>query len=154
LSEAKVQKVEKTMVSAREVDSSKLVAQLKERLKSVEQIKPPAWATFVKSGIHRERPPQQSDFWYVRAAAILRRVYFDGPIGVSKLRTYFGGRRRRGYRPAKFSRAGGSILRKILQQLEAADFIAKDKKGRKITPKGQKFVNGIAAEIRKEAKAG
>ena len=137
------------MVSAREVESGKLVEQLKEKLKSVEQIKPPAWSHFVKSGIHRERPPQQPDFWYVRSAAVLRRIYFDGPVGVSKLRTYFGGRIRRGYKPARSRRAGGSILRKILQQLESAGFVSKDKKGRKISAKGQKFVDSAAAEVKK-----
>ena len=137
------------MVSAREVDSGKLVTQLKERLKSVEQIKPPAWASVAKSGIHRERPPQQPDFWYIRTAAVLRRVYFDSPIGVSKLRTYFGGRRRLGYQPARSRRAGGNILRKILQQLEAAGFVSKDKKGRKITAKGHKFVDAVATEVKK-----
>ena len=137
------------MVSGREVESGKLITLMKERLKSVEQIRPPAWAGIVKSGIHRERPPQQLDFWYIRSAAVLRRLYFDSPIGVSKLRTYFGGRRRLGYQPAKSRRAGGSILRKILQQLESAGLVAKDKKGRKITPKGQKFVNSVAAELKK-----
>jgi len=137
------------MVSAREVESGKLVTQLKEKLKSVEEIKPPAWSHFVKSGIHRERPPQQPDFWYVRTASVLRRIYFDGPIGVSKLRTYFGGRRRRGYKPAKSRRSGGSILRKILQQLESAGLVMKEKKGRKITAKGQKFVDSVATEVKK-----
>lgn len=137
------------MVSAREVESGKLVTMLKEKLKSVEQIKPPAWSYIVKSGIHRERPPQQPDFWYVRTASVLRRIYFDGPVGVSKLRTYFGGRRRRGYKPARSRRAAGSILRKILQQLEAAGFVSKDKKGRKITSKGQKFIDSVAAEVKK-----
>jgi ribosomal protein S19E (S16A) len=36
-----------------------------------------------------------------------------------------------------------------LQQLEAAGFVSKDKKGRKITSKGQKFIDSVAAEVKK-----
>ena len=137
------------MVSAKDVDSGKLVSRMKERLKSVAEIKPPAWASYAKTGIHRERPPQQPDFWYIRSASILHRVYVDGPIGVERLRTYFGGKRRRGYKPARSRRAGGNILRKILQQLEAAGLMTKDKKGRRLSPAGQKFVNSSAEEVKK-----
>jgi len=137
------------MVSAKDVSAGKLVSRMKEKLKSVPQIKPPAWAAFAKTGIHRERPPQLPDFWYMRTAAILHRIYIDGPVGVSRLRTYFGGKRRRGHKPARSRRAGGNILRKILQQLETAGYVSKDKKGRKLTPAGQKFVNATAEEVMK-----
>jgi len=137
------------MMSVREVEGGRLVFLMKEKLKSVSQIKPPAWASFAKTGSHRERPPQQPDFWHTRAAAVLRRIYLDGPVGVSRLRTYFGGKRRRGYKPARSRRAAGNMLRKILQQLEAAGLVTKDKKGRRLTPAGQKFVNSVAKEIKK-----
>lgn len=137
------------MVSAKDVNAGKLVDSMKERLKLVPSIKPLAWAAYAKTGIHRERPPQQPDFWYLRSAAILHRIYVDSPVGVSRLRTYFGGKRRRGYKPAISRRAGGNMLRKILQQLEAAGYVSKDKKGRKLTPAGQKFVNSVADEVKK-----
>ncbi|HLC68168.1 MAG TPA: 40S ribosomal protein S19 [archaeon] len=39
-------------------------------------------------------------------------------------------------------------MRTILQQLEGAGYIAKDKKGRKVTPKGQKAVDGAAKGLK------
>jgi len=135
------------MTSIYEVPVDKLIQKLKEELKKIETIRPPLWAQIVKSGSHRERPPQQPDFWYVRAASILRRIYIDGPVGVSRLRTYYGGRKRRGRRPAKTYKAGGAIIRKILQQLEAAGLVKKEKKGRVLTPQGRKFVDKIIGEI-------
>jgi len=137
------------MVTAREVNPQKLVERTKEELKKFEEIKPPAWSFFVKSGSHKERPPEQPDFWYIRAASILRRIYLDGPVGVERLRTYYGGRKRRGTEPAKFRKASGNIIRKILQQLEKAGLIEKTKKGRKITSKGQAFLDRIAYEVSK-----
>lgn len=135
------------MVTAREVSASKLIAKLSEELKKIEEISPPDWISFVKSGSHRERPPQQKDFWYTRAAAVLRRIYLDGPVGVERLRVYYGGRKRRGHKPAHFRKSSGNIIRKILQQLEKVGFVEKVKKGRKITSKGQKFLDRIAYEV-------
>ncbi len=135
------------MTSIYEVPADKLVERLKEELKKINVIKPPLWAQMVKSGPHRERPPQQPDFWYIRAASILRRIYIDGPVGVSRLRTYYGGRKRRGRKPAKTYKAGGSIIRKILQQLEIAGLVKKEKKGRVLTSEGRKFVDRIIGEI-------
>ncbi len=142
------------MVAVQEVEARKLIARLKEELKKVEAIKPPAWINFAKSGASRERPPIQPDFWYIRSASILKRIYLNGPIGVERLKTFYGGRKRRGTKPARFKKASGSILRKILQQLEAAGFVEKlDKKGvkgRKISTTGRKFLDKIAYEVSKE----
>jgi small subunit ribosomal protein S19e len=136
------------MVSVKEVKAEKLIEKLKEELSKEKEIQPPVWSKFAKSGAHRERPPQQKDFWYIRAASILRRLYIDGPVGVSKMRTYYGGRRRRGYKPAHFRKASGNFLRKILQQLEKAGLIEKAKGGRKVTAKGQKLLNRVAFEVK------
>jgi len=135
------------MTTVRDVSAAKLVGKAKEKLKAVEGIKPPVWMSFAKSGSHAHRPPEQPDFWYIRTASVLRRIYLDGPVGTSRLRTYYGGRKRRGYKPAHFKRSSGNIVRKILQQLETASFIAKTPRGRKVTPKGQKFLDNIAFEV-------
>ncbi|MEM5879196.1 MAG: 30S ribosomal protein S19e [Candidatus Aenigmatarchaeota archaeon] len=137
------------MVTAREVEPQKLIERVKEELKKIEEIKPPEWAKFVKSGVHKQRPPEQLEFWYIRAASVLRRIYIDGPVGIERLRSYYGGSRKRGYFPKHFRKASGSIIRKILQQLEKAGLVEKTARGRKITPKGQKLLNNMAAEVEK-----
>jgi small subunit ribosomal protein S19e len=137
------------MVTAREVSAEKLIPKLKEELKKIKEIQPTEWSKFVKSGAHREKPPQQEDFWYIRAASLLRRIYLNGPVGTERLRSYYGGRKKKGYRPAHFRKASGNIIRKILQQLEKAGLIEKEKKGRRITSKGQKFLDRVAYEVSK-----
>ncbi|MFN4132974.1 MAG: 30S ribosomal protein S19e [Candidatus Hadarchaeales archaeon] len=119
-----------------EVKPADLLRELKEELKKVEELKPPAWSYFVKTGVSRERPPEQIDWWHMRAASVLRRIYVDGPVGVSRLRTYYGGRQNRGQPPEHFRKGGGKIIRTILQQLEKAGFVKAEKSGRKITKKG------------------
>jgi len=137
------------MVSVKDVPAQQLVEKLKEELKKVEQIKPPESIKYSKTGPHRERPPQQKDFWYIRAASLMRRVAIEGNVGVERLRTFYGGKKRRGYKPAISKRASGGILRRLLQQLEEAGFVAKDKKGRKLTAKGQKLLSSITKEMKK-----
>jgi len=139
------------VVTVRDVHARKLVWVVKEELKSVKEIKPPAWSAYAKSGVNRQRPPEQPDFWYIRGASLLRRIYLDGPVGVEKLRTFYGGRKRRRTKPARFRKGSGSLVRKLLQQLETAGFVEKEKKGsgRKITSKGRKFLDNIANKVAK-----
>lgn len=139
------------VVTVRDVHARKLVWVVKEELKSVKEIKPPVWSVYAKSGVNRQRPPEQPDFWYIRGASLLRRIYLDGPVGVEKLRTFYGGRKRRGTKPARFRKGSGSVVRKLLQQLETAGFVEKEKNGsgRKITSKGRKFLDNIANKAAK-----
>jgi len=134
------------MASVLQVKPEKLIESLKEELKKIEEIKPPEWSYFVKSGRHRQRPPEQEDFWYIRAASILRQLYLR-PVGVERLRTYYGGRKNRGRAPSKFYKASGSIIRKILQQLEKSGLIEKSKKGRKLTPHGHRLLLKVAKAV-------
>lgn len=135
----------------KDIQPEKLIKALSEELKKYENIKPPTWAYYVKTGVCSERPPEQPDFWYLRSAAILRKIYLKGPLGVQRLRVEYGGKRRRGCKPAHFKRAGGKIIRLILQQLEKENLIKKSekvRKGRIITPKGQKLVDKVSRLIK------
>ncbi|MFH1133123.1 MAG: 30S ribosomal protein S19e [Nanoarchaeota archaeon] len=112
-------------------------------LKDIKEIKAPEWAAYVKTGRHKERPPIQKDWWYIRSAAVLCAVQKLGPVGVSKLRTKYGGKKNRGYKTEHQYKGSGSIIRHVLQQLETVGFIAQNKKGkagRIITPKGLQFL--------------
>jgi small subunit ribosomal protein S19e len=144
------------MVSAYSVDPNELIEKVAESLKSLREIQPPEWATFVKTGTHKQRPPTRPDWWYVRAAAVLRSVFKLGPIGVSKLRVKYGGKKDRGHKPEEFRKGSGNILRKILQQLEKAGLIKKvDKgvhKGRIVTGRGKSILDKAAIAILKSSK--
>ncbi len=133
------------------VPQNELIEKTALELKKVPSIKPPAWAEFVKTGAHKERPPSRNDWWHVRAAAILRTTSKLGPIGVSKLRSKYGGKKNRGVKPAKFYSGSGKIIRTILQQLEEAELVKKAEKGvhkgRIIAPKGISILDKVAAQI-------
>ena len=125
---------------------------LAEALKKIPEFKQPEWVGFVKSSPSRERPIDDPDFWYKRAASILRQIYRKKVVGVNRLKTKYGGKKNRGSKPEKFKKAGGKIIRTILQQADKAGFteIAKAIKGvrerrpgRQLTQKGREFLEGI-----------
>ena len=125
---------------------------LAEALKKIPAFKAPEWVEFVKSGPAKERPIDDEDFWFKRAASILRQIYRKKIVGVNRLRTKYGSKKNRGMKPEKFKKAGGKIIRTILQQCDTAGFteiakpvkgIRSKKPGRQLTDKGKKFLEDL-----------
>lgn len=134
-------------------EPEKVIRKVAEELKKERLVEMPEWAKFVKTGHHKERHPVEKDWWYIRAGSILRKMYINPkPIGVNRLRKVYGGKKNRGVKPERFYKGSGKIIRVILQQLEKSGLIKQTEKGvhkgRIITPKGQKFLNKAAKEIK------
>ncbi|MGC9517034.1 MAG: 30S ribosomal protein S19e [Methanomicrobiales archaeon] len=138
------------MTTVYDVPADLLINQVSKELKEQKEIEAPEWANFVKTGTHKERRPENSDWWYVRCASILRRVYIDGPIGINSLRTYYGGKKDRGSQPEKFRKGSGSIIRVSLHQLENAGLVEKVESGRIVTSKGKSFLDKASNSVKKE----
>ncbi|HOV67451.1 MAG TPA: 30S ribosomal protein S19e [Methanoregulaceae archaeon] len=136
------------MTTVYDVPAEKLVPLVAAELKGRPELAPPAWAEFAKTGVHKEMPPEDPDWWYTRGAAVLRRVYIDGPVGVERLRTFYGGRKNRGSKPNRFRKGSGSVIRELLQQLENAGLVVREKDGRRASPAGMKFLDGIAHQLK------
>ena|SRR3989338_6148353 len=132
-------------MSIYELNHRELNNKLAEALKEIPEFQPPEWSFFVKSSVARERPPFDNDFWYKRAASILRQIYIRKNIGVNRLKVRYGGKKNRGVKPSEFRKGSGKIIRTILQQAEKAGFVEKTEKpkGRKLTEKGKKFLESI-----------
>jgi len=108
----------------------------------------PEWSRFSKTGSNKERAPDNEDWWWHRGAAVLRKIYVDGPVGVQKLRVIYGSRKNKGRKPEKFRRAGGKIIRTLLKEFDALGYTEKaGKEGRRITPKGKSYLDKIASNI-------
>lgn len=140
------------MTSIYELSSQEYNLKLAEALKNIEEISAPEWVAFVKSGVAKERPIEDKDFWYKRTASILRQIYKKKILGVSRLRTKYGSKQNRGMRPETFKRASGKIIRSILQQTDKAGLteVAKGitgvrnmRPGRKLTENGKQLLESI-----------
>lgn len=140
------------MTNVYDVKASELVSEAAKKLKDVLKA-PPDYIHYVKSGASKERPPQDPEFWYVRSASILRQVYVNGPVGISRLRVRYGSRKEHEVHRRHHWDSGGSIIQDSLNALEAVNFVKKTKKGREITSKGKSFLDGISKEISGAPKA-
>lgn len=136
------------MTTPFDVPADKLINVAGKDLKENLKFKKPEWADFVKTGISRERAPENPDWWWIRAASILRKLYIkNNPIGVERLRTAYGGRKNRGVKPEHFYKGSGKIIRTILQEFDNLGLTEKTPKGRKITEKGIIYLNNICSKL-------
>jgi small subunit ribosomal protein S19e len=136
------------MANVFDVKGSELVSVAAQKLK--DKFPKPDYLNYVKSGANKERPPLDPDFWYVRSASILRQVYVNGPVGVSRLRGRYGSSKGHTVHRHHHAEAGGSIIRDALIALETVNYVKKTKKGRVITPEGKSFLDKLSKEMKKD----
>ncbi len=143
------------MTTYYDVPADLLIIGLADKMGSYEQINAPEWASQVKTGTHRERPPVQDDWWQTRAASILRKVAIKGPIGTNRISQEFGGAKNRGVKKNKAVSGSRNVSRKILQQLADSGLIENSMNsagtvnhGRIISPAGQALLDEVAHSVR------
>lgn len=138
------------MTTVFDVPAMEMIEKLAGILKENEKVVPPEWAGNVKTGVHKELPPTNEDWWYIRCAAVLRKIYTDGPIGIERLRSVYGGKKDKGVQPSRKAKGSGSVARKAVQQLETAGFLQKVKDGRTVSAKGRSMMDNAAHELKQE----
>ncbi|AKB17453.1 MULTISPECIES: 30S ribosomal protein S19e [unclassified Methanosarcina] len=138
------------MTTVFDVPAMEMIEKLAGILKENEKIVPPEWAGNVKTGVHKELSPTNEDWWYIRCAAVLRKIYTEGPIGTERLRSVYGGKKDNGSQPSHKAKGSGSVARKTVQQLEAAGFLQKVKDGRTVSAKGRSMMDNAAHELKQE----
>ena len=77
-------------MSVFDVPAGDLIEAIAKDMEKKFKIEQPEFALFVKTGCSRERAPQQKNWYYMRLASLLYRVFKEGPVGVGSLRTYYG----------------------------------------------------------------
>jgi small subunit ribosomal protein S19e len=140
------------MTTLYDAPAEDLIEAVAEALAEEDTIEQPDWLEFTTTGVDRELPPEQDDFWVRRAASLLRKVAIDGPVGVGSLRTEYGdakqGSNRYTVRPRRQSEGSGNIIRTALQQLEAAGYVeTAEGEGRVVSGDGRSLLDETAAEV-------
>lgn len=90
-------------------------------------------------------------------------LYIRGKVGVSALKSHYGGKRRNGVRPPSHHQAAGKVIRYCLKQLEESGLVGQVKyqaedgseqsAGKTLTKKGTTDMDRIAAAIVKGKKS-
>jgi small subunit ribosomal protein S19e len=142
------------MTHPNDVPPSALLPRLATELRTRQSVDPPPWAQFVKTGVHKERAPTQADWWYLRSASVLRKIYLQGYVGIARLSAEYGGKRDRGSAPYHARSGSRSVLREIVHQLEKSGLVQRYKtKGRRVSPEGAKLLDSVSREVLKSLAA-
>ena len=138
-----------------DVEAGKFLAAVAGELKKLTEFAAPEWAYFVKTSSSKERIPDNQEWWFTRAASILRQLYVRKVVGVNRMRNKYGSNKNRGVKPKRFAKGSGKNIRVILQQAEAAGFVEKvngklkgKRSGRKLTQKGKDFLETVAQSLK------
>mmetsp|Transcript_18461 Transcript_18461/g.51795 ORF Transcript_18461/g.51795 Transcript_18461/m.51795 type:complete len:151 (+) Transcript_18461:147-599(+) len=131
----------------KDVSANDFIATYAAHLKSNDKLQLPTWVDVVKTAHAKELPPMDEDWYFVRAAAICRRLYSRPDIGIGRFTTLFGTKLRRGQRKERQSKAAAGLIRHICKALEEVGILEKSasvKGGRKLTASGQRDMDLIA----------
>ena len=136
------------MTHPNDVPASALLPRLATELKNRQAVQPPPWASFVKTGVHKQQAPTQPDWWYLRSASVLRKIYVLGDVGIERLSAEYGGKRDRGSAPYHARRGSRSILREIVHQLEKSGLVQPYKtRGRRVSAEGAKLLDHLSRDL-------
>ena len=135
-------------VTVKDVAAHDFVIAYAAHLKRIGKIEVPKWADLVKTGTAKELAPYDPDWYYIRAAAIVRKIYLREGTGVGSLRKRFGGNYRRGSAPDKHQDAAGGLIRTICLNLDKLNITeATGKGGRKVSRTGQQALDLVAGQV-------
>ncbi|MBS3777768.1 MAG: 30S ribosomal protein S19e [Candidatus Thermoplasmatota archaeon] len=141
------------MTNVYDVPAKEFIDEIAKQLEKQDAISLPESNFYSKTSVARENEPEPDNWWYLRCASLLRKIYMNKTIGTQKLRSAYGGRLNLGSKPSKARTGSGSITRRAIQQLESAGYVKKIKgKGRSMTPKGRQFLDNIAHDVLNQVK--
>uniref|UniRef100_A0A2K5PC87 40S ribosomal protein S19 n=1 Tax=Cebus imitator TaxID=2715852 RepID=A0A2K5PC87_CEBIM len=120
-------------VAVKDMNRQEFITALAALLKRSRKLKVPEWVDTDRQASQAQRACSLDKNWfYTRAASTARHLYL----------------RRNGVMPSHFSRGCKSLAHRVLQALEGLKMVEKDQDGgRKLTPQGQRDLDGIAGQV-------
>lgn len=139
--------------TVKDVAPADFIREFATHLKKANKLSIPAFTNWTTTSVARELAPQDSDWVYIRTAALARKIYLKPHTGISTLKHIFGSNKDRGNLRNKHQASHGKILRWALKSLEDLKIVRKDKNSatkklsRVITKEGMTELNRIATQI-------
>ncbi|KAH9387095.1 small subunit ribosomal protein S19e [Nematocida major] len=140
-----------------EICPAKFIDALSKALKEEKKIEKPVEADHIKTGHGREQAPIQEDWYQIRAASLLRKLYMEeltNPekskygFGVMWFARVYGGSKNNGHKPSHTVSGSKSLVRRLLQSLENVKLVSKvSMGGRKLTQTGHSYLKSIAEKV-------
>merc|ERR1711913_82084 len=129
-------------VTLKDVPAGDFIAAYADFLKKSNKIELPSWVDLVKTGHFHELAPYDEDWFYTRAAAIMRKLYVKPTVGIGRLANKFGGKQRNGVARKHHAKSSRGVIRACMKALEGAKLL---------TRYNDKSRNDFAEETRPES---
>jgi len=133
--------------SIKDAETGKFVVALAAYLKKTGKVSVPDWVDVVKLSRGNELCPSDPDWYYIRCASLLRRLYNTNHIGVGNFAKVYGVKQRNGTRPAHHVHASTAVIRKALQSMEALGYVEKNEHGRSLHAQGRRLLDRISYQV-------
>merc|ERR1711862_818349 len=153
-------------VTLKDVPANDFIAAYADFLKRTNKIELPKWVDLVKTGHYHELTPYDEDWFYTRAAAIMRKIYVKPNVGVGRLANKFGAKERNGSARKHHAKDSKAVIRACLKALEKAKLMtrytdpkrtdfAEDTRPdtdvklnrRVVSDEGKKTINNVAKDV-------
>lgn len=140
------------MATVKDIPADKFIAALAAHLEASNKFPAPKNVDIIKLATINELAPQNEKWYYIRLAAVFRKIYIHNGIGAGALAIAFGGNGTTSIAHKKehtYNGARGNI-RYAMKQLDAAKFTAKKngKNGRFLTDAGRRELDTIAKGLK------
>merc|ERR1719399_1299977 len=133
----------------KDVSAADFIKACADHLKLDDKFELPGWIDHMKTAAWKELSPLDDDWYYVRAAAIARRIYVRQGAGVGALQKYFGGKARNGVHRNHNKKASAGVIRHAVQQLAKIGWLEDcESGGRQLTRVGRQQMDQIASAAR------
>ncbi|KAI5187033.1 small subunit ribosomal protein S19e [Nematocida homosporus] len=139
-----------------EIEPATFIATLAKTLVEEKKIERPAEAEYIKTGHGKENAPQDPNWYHIRVASILRKLYMEELKSPEKLKHGFGTlwfaqvystAKNNGHKPSHTVTGSKSLVRRILQGLERVGFVSQiPKGGRRLTSTGRSYLEAVSAK--------
>jgi small subunit ribosomal protein S19e len=127
---------------------------LAEHIKTSEILTIPKEVDIIKTGHGKEMPPADSDWYYKRAASIIRKLCintigeYKWGVGIPTFASRYGCRKNRGSRPSKMVNGATGHVRKIMHDFERCNWVIKVEKGRKLTEEALNVIGQLIEKVK------
>lgn len=142
------------MTKVEKVCPVKFIEKLSVSLKEEKKIEAPQEAEYIKTGHRQELSPTNPNWYHIRVASVLRKLYIEELTNPAKAKNGFGtlwfarvygGAKNNGHKPSHTVTGSKSLVRRILQTLEKAQLVSQvSRGGRKLTSTGTAYLEEIA----------
>jgi len=135
------------LTTVRDVSPAVFIDAYAMHLKNSDKFPQPKMVDIMKTGCFKELCPADADWYFIRAAAVARKIYLQPGLGVGALSKKFGGQYRRGSQTNTYGKGSRGLIRSILQSLEEMEIVETNENGgRKATSRGQQNMDSIAGQ--------